>query len=110
VIFEHYLEQRQTMNSERYSDLLRNQFQPAIRRQGRGLFCSGDCLQHDNGRHLTARQTVKKMQDFKLEVLTHTPYSPYFTPSDFYLFWTPKDALRGRHFVSDEEVKVAVHD
>jgi hypothetical protein len=98
------------MNSETYNDMLRNQFQPAIQRQDRGLLCSGECLQHDNGRHHTARQTVKQFRDFKLEVLTHTPYSSYFTPSDFYLFWTPKDALRGRHFVSYEVVKVAVHD
>lgn len=98
------------MNRERYSDLLRNQLEPAIRRQGRGLLCSGECLQHDNCRHHTARQTMKKIQDFKLEVLTHTPYSPYFTPSNFYLFWTPKDALRGRHVVSDEAVKVVVRD
>ena len=101
MIFEHYLDQRQTINSESYSDLLRNQFQPAIRRQGRGLLY----LQHDNCRHLTARQTVKQIQDFKLEVLTHTPDSSCFTPRDFYLFWTSKDALRGRHFVSDDEVR-----
>jgi len=68
------------------------------------VLCSGECLQHGNGRHHTARQTAKQIQDPKLEVLTHTPYSPYFTPNDFYLFWSPKDSLRGRHFVSDEEV------
>jgi len=90
--------------------MLRNQFQPAIPRQGHGLLCSVECLQHDNGRHHIARQTVKQIQDFKLKVLTHTPYSPYFTPSDFYLFWTPKDSLRGRYFVLDEDVKAAVHD
>jgi len=68
------------------------------------MLYSGECLQHDNGRYHTARQTVKQIQESKLEVLTHTPYSPYFTPSDFYLFWTSKDSLHGRHFVSDEEV------
>ena len=78
------------MNSERYSDMLGNQFNPAIRRQGRGLLCSGDCLQHDNGRHHTARQTVKQIQDFKLEVLTLTPYSPYFTPNEFLSLLDPK--------------------
>jgi hypothetical protein len=61
------------MNSERYSDMLRNQFQPEIRRQGRGLLCTGECLQHDNDRHHTARQTVIQIKDFKLEVLN--PYA-----------------------------------
>lgn len=70
---------------------------------------SGVCQQHDNDRPYTARHIVKQIEDFKLEVLTHTPYSPDFTPSDFYLFWAPKDAVHGRHFVSDEAVKVVKH-
>jgi transposase len=43
-------------------------------------------------------------------MLPHPPYSPDLAPSDFHLFWPLKDALRGRHFRSDEEVKEAVHD
>jgi hypothetical protein len=50
------------------------------------------------------------MQDLKLKMLPHPPYSPDLTSSDFHLFWPLKDALRGRHFGSDEEVKEAVHD
>jgi hypothetical protein len=41
VILEHYLEQRETMNSERYSDMLRNQLKPAIQTKRRGLLSSG---------------------------------------------------------------------
>jgi hypothetical protein len=53
---------------------------------------------------------VKQIQDLKLEVLLHPPYSPDLVPSDFHLFWSLEDALRGCHFRSDEEVKEAVHD
>jgi hypothetical protein len=59
-------------------------------RKGRVLLSSGECQQLDNGRHHKARQTVKQIQYFKLEVLTNTPYSPDFTPSDFYVFCAPK--------------------
>jgi hypothetical protein len=53
---------------------------------------------------------VKQIQDLKLEVLPHLPYSPDLAPSDFHLFWSLKDALRGCHFRSDEEIKEVVHD
>jgi transposase len=45
-----------------------------------------------------------------VQMLPHPPYSPDLAPSDFHLFWPLKDALRGRHFRSDEEVTEAVHD
>jgi histone-lysine N-methyltransferase SETMAR len=38
-------------------------------------------------------------------VLPHPPYSPDLAPSDFHLFGPLKDALRGRRFADDEELK-----
>jgi hypothetical protein len=67
------------------------------------------CLQHENARPHTARHTVKQIQDLKLEVLPHLPYSPDLAPSDFHFLWSLKDILRGRHFRSDQEVKEAVY-
>jgi histone-lysine N-methyltransferase SETMAR len=109
VILEHYLEQREIINSER-SDMLQNQLKPAIRTKRRSLSSSGVCLQHDNARTHTARRTIKQIQDLKLEVLPQPPYSPDLALSDFHLFWSLKDTLHGHHFRSDEELKEAVHD
>jgi hypothetical protein len=58
-ILEHYLEQRQIVNSERYSDMRRNQLKSAIGSKRRGLSSSGVCPQHDNARRHAARHTVK---------------------------------------------------
>jgi hypothetical protein len=44
------------------------------------------------------------------EELDHPAYRPNLTPSDYHLFDPLKDALRGRHFTSDEEVMEAVHE
>jgi histone-lysine N-methyltransferase SETMAR len=44
------------------------------------------------------------------EVLDHPAYSPDLAPSDFKLTGPLKDALKGHHSNSDEEVKEAVHD
>ena len=38
------------------------------------------------------------------------PYSPDLASSDFYLFGALKDALRGRHFVDDGELKRGVRE
>jgi histone-lysine N-methyltransferase SETMAR len=37
-------------------------------------------------------------------VLSHPPYSPDLALSDFHLFGSPKDALRGTHFEYDNSV------
>ena len=91
--------------NERYCDVLRNQLKPAIRTKRGGLLSSVLCPQSDNARLHTARHTVKQMQDLKWKMLPHPPYSPDLTSSDFHLFWPLKDALRGRHFGSDEQGK-----
>jgi histone-lysine N-methyltransferase SETMAR len=41
-------------------------------------------------------------------VLPHPPYSPDLAPSDFHLFGSLKDALRGTHFEDDNSVIEAV--
>jgi hypothetical protein len=53
---------------------------------------------------------MKQIQDLKLEVLPHLPYSRHLAPSNFHLFWPLKDALHKRHLRSDEEVNEAEHD
>ena len=41
--------------------------------------------------------------------MAHPPYRPDLAPSDYHLFRLLKEALRGRQFTSDLEVKEAVH-
>ena len=38
------------------------------------------------------------------ELLPHPPYSPYLTPSDYWLFADLKRILQGKRFGSNEEV------
>jgi len=66
-------------------------------------------LHHDNARPHTAAATVETVQQLSFELLHHPPYSPDLAPSEYHIFGPLKEALRGRSFTSDEEVKVAVH-
>lgn len=68
------------------------------------------CLQHDNAQRHTASSNVKHVQDLKLEVLHHLPYSQQLMPCGSHLFWPLKDTLHGCHFRSFEVVKEAVNN
>ncbi|PNF25411.1 hypothetical protein B7P43_G09170 [Cryptotermes secundus] len=52
----------------------------------------------DNARPHTAK-TMETLQKLKWNLLTHPPYSPDLTPSDFYLFRRLKSDLQGMWFV-----------
>jgi hypothetical protein len=41
------------------------------------------------------------------ELLSHPPYSPNLTPSDYRLFVPLKNHLRGHHYETDEAVQEA---
>jgi hypothetical protein len=62
---------------------------------------------HDNASPHTATHSVESLRQLKFEVWKHPPYS-LDLPPDCRLFGPLKDALRGRHFASDQEVKKAV--
>lgn len=109
-ILEHYTERGSTVTSDRYCEMLRHSLRPAIRTKRRGLLSRGVILLHDNARPHSAAKTLETLQELRFEVLEHPPYSPDLAPSDFHLFGPLKEALRGRRFSSDEEVKDAVHE
>ena len=67
-------------------------------------------MQHDNAWPRTARTTVATITDLHFECLPHPPYSPDLAPSDFHRFGPLKEAMRGKKFRSDEEVRHAVHE
>ena len=56
-----------------------------------------------------ASHTVETINHLGFEVLEHPAYSPDLTPSDYHLFGPLKNALRGRRFSTDKDVREAVH-
>ena len=108
-VLEDNLEKGRTINSARYSDLLTNNLKPAVRTKGRGLLSKKVLLLHDNARPHTASHTVETGNHLGFEVLEHPAYSPDLARSDYHLFGTLKNVLRGRHFSTDKEVREAVH-
>jgi histone-lysine N-methyltransferase SETMAR len=68
-------------------------------------FDTGVLLLNDNARAHTAHLTICTIRQLNWEVLEHPAYSPELAPSDFHLFGPLKNALRGRRFAADDEVK-----
>jgi len=65
---------------------------------------------HDNACPHKAHLTINTIRQLNWEVFEHHAYSPYLAPSDVHLFGPLKNALRGRRFAADDEVKEAVHN
>lgn len=67
----------------------------------------GPLLLHDNAPAHVSHVAQGALRDFGFQQLPHPPYSLDLAPSDYYLFGHLKKALRGRRFLSDEELKGA---
>ena len=65
-------------------------------------------LLHDNARPHTAKKVKEKITEFKWEILNHPPYSPDLSPSDYYLFGSLKNELRGINYPNKEELEFAI--
>jgi len=108
-ILEHYQERSSTINSARYNEMLIDRLKPEIRSKHPGQLSKGIVLLHDNARLHTAAYTVETLQKLEFEAVAHPLYSPDLVPSDYHLFGPLKEALRGRRFTTDQELKEAVH-
>jgi hypothetical protein len=56
-------------------------------------------LQQDNARAHTAKKTLQKIEELEdIELLQHTAFSSDLEPSDYYLFRSMAQFLRGKIF------------
>jgi transposase len=62
-------------------------------------------LQHDNARTHTANITKAAIQELDWKILPHPPYYPDPAPSDYHLFLSLSNDLRGVSFNNDTELQ-----
>jgi histone-lysine N-methyltransferase SETMAR len=68
-------------------------------------------LQQDNACPRTSKKTLQKIKELEgLELLPHPAFSPDLAPSDYYLFHSMAQFLRGKKFQSVADVEVAVEE
>ncbi|UYV76625.1 hypothetical protein LAZ67_14001499 [Cordylochernes scorpioides] len=68
--------------------------------------CHGQIiLLHDNARPHVAQVVKAALQELEWEVLQHPPYSPDLAPTDFHLFRSMSNHMRGITFDDEEDLK-----
>jgi hypothetical protein len=68
---------------------------------------NGIILYHEISRTPTVASTIETFRKVKFELLSHSIYSTGLNSSDYLIPGPLKDALHGRHFAKDEDVKDA---
>ena len=65
---------------------------------------------HDNARPHIARLARDTIQRLRWETLCHPPYSPDLAPTDYHLFHSLDNHLRGKSFTSEADLRQALTD
>mgnify|MGYP003623263763 CR=1 FL=1 len=107
VILTHCVPEGTTVTGASYENVLKNKLLPALREK-RPEKAARVLFHQDNAPAHRANITQAFLRENNFEVVAHAPYSPDLAPSDFWLFPTMKDTLRGRNFSSRAAIASAI--
>ena len=62
-------------------------------------------FQHDNARPHASETVRQKLDSLGWTVIPHPPYSPDLAPSDYHIFVSLSNHLRGKNYRDEEELK-----
>lgn len=99
-----------TINAEIYSNQLQRVHDVLEERYPALINRRGVILQHDNAKPHVAKRTSEKVNELGFNLLPHPAYSPDLAPSDYYLFRSMANFLRGRCFCNDDEVRIGCQE
>jgi hypothetical protein len=104
IVHYELIERNLTVTAERYCQQLRR-LGEAIQQNCPGRRRHGVILQHNNARPHTANISKVAIQELDWEILPHPPYSPDLVRSDYHLFRSLSNNLRGVSFNNDAELR-----
>jgi len=104
-----YLERGKTVTGVYYAELIRK-LRSAIKEIRRGKLSHGVLLHQDNAPSHTSAVAMAAIRECGCELLSQPPYSPDLAPSDYHVFQSVKDSLRGQSFGRGEEVIHTIND
>jgi histone-lysine N-methyltransferase SETMAR len=105
ILLAEFLPSGQTINSGVYCGYLQKLDAELKNKRPALVNRKGVILHQDNAKPHTSKVTKKFLQELGYELLEHPPYSPDLAPSDYYLFRSLQNHLRGAKFTSSEEAK-----
>jgi len=104
ILLIDFMPQKVTMTGVYYADL-RHKLRLAIKEKRRGKLTQVPLLLHDNEPAHRSHVEQAAILESGFEEMHHPPYSPDLTPSDYHLFLTLKQHLRGQRYSTDDELK-----
>ncbi|GFS16492.1 histone-lysine N-methyltransferase SETMAR [Elysia marginata] len=107
AILVDFLSRGETISSDSYIDTLKR-LRARILRVRPDMDIGNVVLVHDNARILTSIRTRETIASFGWTTLPHPLYLSDLAPSDYHLFGSMKQGLRGKHYENDEELKSPV--
>ena len=102
VVYWELLPKKKTINATRYRAQL-NKMATEIKK--RGIQQDKIYFQHDNTRPHTAELVKTKLEGLGWKVLIHPPYSPDLASSDYHLFHSLSNDLKGKKFQNEKALK-----
>jgi len=97
VLLVVYLPQTTATVVPYYGEVLAN-LRQAVKKKWRGMLTWGSLLLHGNAPALMSQVAQAIVKHIGFEQMSHPPYSPNLTPSDFYLFRHLKKHLHRTRF------------
>ena len=105
IVHEEFVPPGQTVNGKFYCEVLRR-MRENVRHKWPEMCKNGDwLLHHDNAPTHTLLFVREFLTKNNMTTVPHSAYSPDLAPCAFYVFPKKKFQLKGRHFVSIEEIQ-----
>jgi len=105
IVHKEHVPPGQTVNVAFYVEVLKRLRENVWRKRPDQWRNNTWLLHYGNAPAHAALLTRRFLNDIKMTVVPHTPYSPHLAPSDFFLFQKLKMKLKGRRFQTLEEIQ-----
>ena len=110
VIHHSFLNPGETITTERYCQEIVKMNQKLQQQQPALVNRKGPILLHDNARPHIARLTMQLLNELGYETLSHPPYSPDLSPTDYHFFKHLDIFLQEKYFKNQGDAKTAFND
>jgi histone-lysine N-methyltransferase SETMAR len=111
LIYYELVPDGRTINAEVYSQQLEKMYTVLLDKYPALVNLKRVLLQEENARPRTAKKTLQDIEELEgIELLPHPAFTPNLQPSDYYLFRSMTQFLRGKRFQSVADVEVAVEE
>uniref|UniRef100_A0A5S6QCN6 Mos1 transposase HTH domain-containing protein n=1 Tax=Trichuris muris TaxID=70415 RepID=A0A5S6QCN6_TRIMR len=110
IIHYSFMNPGETMTGEKYSSELEIMHEKLKEIRPRLLNRKGSILLHDNARPHVSKIVARKLAELWYETLSHPPYLPDLSTTDYHLFKHLELFLRGKTFPNEEAAKQTFRD